>query len=1019
MLSLKRIFAGLCLLATMPFAAEWTGASSIPEVTRTIDGKKFYVVSTADELAWIATQVNAGSTTINVILKNDIVFGKDTASTASYAWTPIGKDSTVMFNGIFDGDGHTIYGTLIVNQKFSAVLGILGSSGIIRNLTIGKSVVSKSRRTGHNSEISFYHGGIVSINSGIIENCINRSSNANYDTLSVSNVSVGIMTTAGQLNVFTGGIAGYNYGNISNCINESIITDSVYIKHFYNSGIITEHIRAAGYLYMHQGGLAGMNEGLIEFCINKASIRPYVMYKYTAYSSPYAKTTLYNYLISGGIAGSNKGTIINCINTGSLFPYYGASTSGDGGSYSYAYAQNGGIIGINTSGSVKNSINYANLIGSEKSQYYANLTSYNTGVCMTNQSSLVNAYFDLSLLPEISAISVGSGTNVTGKTTSDMQKDQFAWILNTANGAENNGGAWSRYDGYPVFANDTLLAIRKIIFDDGENTITRYTNYKGLVTEFPETPTAPVGKAFAGWINSSSDTCKSNTIFTEDQTITALFLDWADVVYSVRFLNENGEILDLESVRSGETPEYTGTTPTKTASAAYSYSFAGWTPTLSAVTWHTDFYASFDSTLNQYNVTYKDYDGAILYSADFDYGTKPTYATIPKRSNTIGYIYTFARWSPTVENVSGIAVYVAQYDSTKLNYEIVFKNGNTVLSSQTLFYGDLPSYSGDSPTKSATTQHTYSFSGWSPIISAVSGNTTYTALFDSTLNQYTVIFVSGAQTLQSSNVDYGTAPNYLGSTPTKSATTQYTYTFSAWSPTFSPVVDNATYSAVFDSTIRSYEITFVNKNTTLQSSEIAYGTLPPYSGVLPSKEESAGYTYSFAGWTPSITSVKTDAIYTAIFDSTAKQFKITFMNDQDTLQTILLNYGVHPTYTGNMPTKESTILYDYSFIGWSPTITTVAANVSYHAVFDSTLSESSSIKDVENLHKLHYTVNTIGDHQIQITNAPIGATFTILDLQGRFISKGIVNRHSFVLTINSQGRYIVRINGVSKTVSIR
>ena len=46
----------LCL-ATSLCAANWNGSTREPESTKKIDGKVFYVITSAEELAWFAAQV--------------------------------------------------------------------------------------------------------------------------------------------------------------------------------------------------------------------------------------------------------------------------------------------------------------------------------------------------------------------------------------------------------------------------------------------------------------------------------------------------------------------------------------------------------------------------------------------------------------------------------------------------------------------------------------------------------------------------------------------------------------------------------------------------------------------------------------------------------------------------------------------------------------------------------------------------------------------------------------------------
>ena len=55
-----------------------------------------------------------------------------------------------------------------------------------------------------------------------------------------------------------------------------------------------------------------------------------------------------------------------------------------------------------------------------------------------------------------------------------------------------------------------------------------------------------------------------------------------------------------------------------------------------------------------------------------------------------------------------------------------------------LAYGTEPVYSGAEPVKENTAQYTYTFSGWSPAVAAVTGPELYKAQFDAKVNRYTV-----------------------------------------------------------------------------------------------------------------------------------------------------------------------------------------------------------------------------------------------------------------------------------------
>ena len=64
-------------------------------------------------------------------------------------------------------------------------------------------------------------------------------------------------------------------------------------------------------------------------------------------------------------------------------------------------------------------------------------------------------------------------------------------------------------------------------------------------------------------------------------------------------------------------------------------------------------------------------------------------------------------------------------------YTVTWKNGDTVLETdENVAYGATPQYNGETPTKAATAEHNYIFVGWSPAISEVTGDVTYTAQFE-------------------------------------------------------------------------------------------------------------------------------------------------------------------------------------------------------------------------------------------------------------------------------------------------
>lgn len=154
-----------------------------------------------------------------------------------------------------------------------------------------------------------------------------------------------------------------------------------------------------------------------------------------------------------------------------------------------------------------------------------------------------------------------------------------------------------------------------------------------------------------------------------------------------------------------------------------------------------------------------------------------------------------------------------------------------------------------------------------------------TVTYDTLKVECTVTFVNydGAVLDTQKVVKYGDAVDPVTSgriqTPTKPADAQYIYTYSGWDPTLTNVAVDKTITAQYTSTVRNYTIRFLNGTSVLQSSDVAYGTVPVYSGTTP---ELSGSTI-FSGWSPEIAAVTGAQDYVAQFaelvvPSTAKTF---------------------------------------------------------------------------------------------------------------------------------------------------
>ena len=442
----------------------------------------------------------------------------------------------------------------------------------------------------------------------------------------------------------------------------------------------------------------------------------------------------------------------------------------------------------------------------------------------------------------------------------------------------------------------------------------------------------------------------------------------AKKTYTVTWVDGDGKTLATDTVAYGTTPSYSGATPTKTATDEFSYTFNNtWSPAIQPVTGNATYTAQFNSKVNEYTITWVDGDGNTLKTEEAAYGTTPTYSgATPTKTATAQYTYTWSTtnpWSPAVTTVSGDVTYTAQFDSTVNMYTITWVDGNgNTLDTDTVAYGDVPAYTGATPTKMGNAQYSYTFNNtWSPVVTSVTGNATYTAQFDEAVNKYTITWVDGnGNTLATDTVAYGTTPSYSGTTPTKTATDEFSYTFNnTWSPAVVSVTGDAIYTAQFDSSTRTYTVTWWQDkdedgvmdestdptlNEVLHTDNVLYGTKLKYDGTEPTKAATQQYWYNFEGWEKADgttfnayeeIAVTGNATFKAILNPKLMEYYVTWLVEGVEKDKDLWKYGEEPSYSGETPTKAEDDAYTYEWKGeWTPVVVPVVDTVTYEAVFD-------------------------------------------------------------------------------------
>ena len=178
-----------------------------------------YIISSAEELAYLSEQVNRGETDPGQYfsLEADIVLNEITDSgefvAEPYQWTPIGTKSHP-FDGFFNGNYHTITGMYIDADTEETGECCLGLFGYIRNARISNLCVAQSL-------ISFYNTQYEGVCAGMVVGKTSASpGNSTYVDYcqAVDGAIVGVGDEGG---VHIGGIVGYVYSYVGQLRSES------------------------------------------------------------------------------------------------------------------------------------------------------------------------------------------------------------------------------------------------------------------------------------------------------------------------------------------------------------------------------------------------------------------------------------------------------------------------------------------------------------------------------------------------------------------------------------------------------------------------------------------------------------------------------------------------------------------------------------------------------------------------------------------------------------------------------
>ncbi|MBE6740933.1 MAG: hypothetical protein E7570_01380, partial [Ruminococcaceae bacterium] len=180
---------------------------------------------------------------------------------------------------------------------------------------------------------------------------------------------------------------------------------------------------------------------------------------------------------------------------------------------------------------------------------------------------------------------------------------------------------------------------------------------------------------FVGW-SDGTNTYASNEIpaVTGDVTYTAAYSATVKT-YTVIWKNGDTVLETDENVPYGTVPTYDSEPPVQLADAQYTYTFAGWSPEVAAVTGDVTYTATYSNTVNTYTVIWKNGDTVLETDENIAYGTMPVYNGETPANYFDGETeYAFVGWSDgtttyaasALPNVSGDITFIAAYKNVHL-----------------------------------------------------------------------------------------------------------------------------------------------------------------------------------------------------------------------------------------------------------------------------------------------------------------------------------------------------------------
>ena len=245
-------------------------------------------------------------------------------------------------------------------------------------------------------------------------------------------------------------------------------------------------------------------------------------------------------------------------------------------------------------------------------------------------------------------------------------------------------------------------------FMDGENQLSSAdVDYDAQATK-PADPTkaadAKYTYTFAGWALTADGDAVTDFKVTGDVTYYAVYTSVVNK-YDVKFMLDGEQIGATQNIDYDTAPTMPET-PTKAATAEYTYTFAGWYTAAEGgekvedftVKANATYYAHFTSTVKKYDVKFMSEGQQVGETQSVEYDAKATKPANPTKTGDAQYSYDFEGWYNAAEGgekvedftVKGNVTYYARYTRRVNKYTVKIIDGNGAdLSETSMEYGSI------------------------------------------------------------------------------------------------------------------------------------------------------------------------------------------------------------------------------------------------------------------------------------------------------------------------------------------